>query len=280
MRFALASALTLALAVMAAGAGCRRRQGRGSARAEGAPAPAEVATLRARGEALFFGRAGCAACHKLGARGDKVRGPNLGADEPGDLVVAQRAASRRPGLRPIEYIIESLVDPDAVIVPSYARGVMVRADEPPVSLADDDLLALAVLLSDGGPGLDAEALVAARARVPLARKARAARSAASRADAVLARVPWDSADTTRGQAVLARMACAGCHGDKARAKLGAPPLPDIARRLSRQQIARWVIAPPTDKMPSYAAAISVQELADLTAVLATAPATPTPNLTP
>ncbi len=267
---------------MAAGAGCERRPGRGNARAEGAPPPAEVATLRARGEALFFGRAGCAACHKLGARGDKVRGPNLGADRPGDPVVAQRAATRRPGLRPIEYIIESLVDPDAVIVPTYARGVMVRADEPPLSLPDDDLLALAVLLSEGGPspGVDAEALAAARARVPLARKARVARAAASRADAVLAQVPWDSTDPARGQAVLARMACAGCHGDPTRARLGAPPLPDIARRLSRQQIARWVIAPPTDKMPSYAAAISVQELADLTAVLAPLPATPTPNLTP
>ncbi|MCC6997002.1 MAG: c-type cytochrome [Deltaproteobacteria bacterium] len=273
----------MAVAVAVA-AGCQRRPGRGNARAEGAPPPAEVATLRARGEALFFGRAGCVACHKLGDRGDKVRGPNLGADKPGDPVVAQRAATRRPGLSPIEYIVESLVDPDAVIVPGYARGVMVRADEPPVSLTDDDLVALAVLLCDGGPSpghdLDAEALLAARARVPLARKARAARAAASRADAVLARVPWDSADLVRGQAVLARMACAGCHGDPTRAKLGAPPLEDIARRLSRQQIARWVIAPPTDKMPSYAASISVQELADLTAVLAPQPATPSTNLTP
>jgi cytochrome c2 len=257
--------LAVALAVgLGLAAGCRRRS---ASPAQRHPA---IAALRARGERLFFGPAGCASCHKLGPRGDKSRGPNLGRGDGMDAPVALRAALRRPGLPALDYLIESLVDPDAVVAPGYAGGVMIRPDQPPIGLGEDDLIALAVLLSDGGPAPDAAAITRARASIALVRKARVVRIAELRASEALKTVPWHAADPARGRIALARLGCDGCHDNPARAALGAPPLADIARRLSREQIARWIIAPPTLKMPSYAGNVSGQELADLTSVIGAA----------
>ena len=253
--------LGLALALALALAGCRR--GRSAA-----AAPVELGSLRERGESLFFGRAGCVTCHKLGARGDKSRGPNLGRGDGMDSPIGVRAALRRPALRPVEYLVESMIDPDAVIAPSFARGVMTPPDRAPINLHDDEVVAVAVFLaSDGGPAIDAAALAGARARIALTRKARATRIADARAAELLARVPWRAGDSARGAAVMQRLGCANCHDDPSRARLGAPSLIDVARRLPREDIVRWVIAPPTKNMPTYQGAVSGQELADLAARL-------------
>jgi mono/diheme cytochrome c family protein len=106
--------------------------------------------LKAAGEALFFGKAGCATCHKVGDRGDKVRGPNLGVgDDQQELLVKRARRADHPGVR---YVVESIIDPDAFVVAGYARGVMPRVDLPPMSLGDDDVLALAIYLATVGPG--------------------------------------------------------------------------------------------------------------------------------
>jgi mono/diheme cytochrome c family protein len=122
--------------------------------------PAELASLRSHGRELFFGRAGCASCHKLGTEGDKQRGPNLGVGDGQDLPVGQR--ERTPGVRGAAYVIESIVDPDRVIAPGYVSGVMRRYDRPPVSLSDEDIVALSVFLAGCA---EADELATARARL-------------------------------------------------------------------------------------------------------------------
>jgi mono/diheme cytochrome c family protein len=138
--------------------------------------PRAVTDLRAAGHDLFFGRAGCAACHRVGDEGTRIVGPNLGR---GDGIDAPVAARRRTHLPPIEYVVESIVEPDAFVVPGYARGVMPRQEEPPVALTDDEIVALAVFLSRGGPAVDEAAIAAARARIAAVRTARSARASAA-----------------------------------------------------------------------------------------------------
>ncbi len=118
-------------------------------------------TLAHEGEALFHGRGGCSTCHRIDDRGTRYTGPNLGLDpdcknnhaavtrsDPfACSPLAERARARRPALPALQYFVESMVDPDHVTVPGYARGVMKRVDEPPLSLSDDDVLRLAVYLT-------------------------------------------------------------------------------------------------------------------------------------
>lgn len=128
--------------------------------AESLAATVTVQELSTRGEALFFGRAGCATCHRVDDRGTRYTGPNLGLDP--DCVTRRpevirqdalaceplptRSRLRRPELMPLAYLIESIVDPDHLTVPGYAKGVMKRAEEPPIALADEDILALSTWL--------------------------------------------------------------------------------------------------------------------------------------
>ena len=244
-------------------AGCKGRR-----QAQAGQSPVEtpaVRELRARGKALFAGRGGCMACHKLGAQGDKARGPNLGVGDGMTQPVGVRARARRPRLQPLEYVVESILDPDAYTVAGYAAGVMPRTDEPPISLGDDEVLALAAFLAGEATAtpVDERTLAQARARMPAIRTARAQRVVDSRAAEVIARLRWDAADLTRGAELFGRLGCSSCHGDPRRSSLGAPDLAHAGARLSRETTARWVLAPPTLKMPRYTS-IASSDLADVT----------------
>ncbi|TNF24477.1 MAG: c-type cytochrome, partial [Deltaproteobacteria bacterium] len=141
--------------------------------------PSEGARLAAQGEALFFGRGGCHACHSVGKRGTMLTGPNLGVSEDFPRPFARRAAERRPGLTPLAYALESVVDPDAFVVPTYAPGVMKRPEEPPIALNDDELLAVAAYVASIGAAAPAapDELATARASIAKLRAARATRLA-------------------------------------------------------------------------------------------------------
>lgn len=135
--------------------------------AESLAATVTVQELSTRGEALFFGRAGCATCHRVDDRGTRYSGPNLGLDPDcttrrpdvtrQDALACEpipvRARLRRPELSPLHYLVESIVDPDHLTVPGYAKGVMKRAEDPPIALGDEDILALSawLLYREGAP---------------------------------------------------------------------------------------------------------------------------------
>lgn len=228
-----------------------------------APEPAAVAEARAAGEALFFGRAGCATCHMVGERGDQVRGPNLGVGGRQTEPLARRAAKRRPGARPIVHAVESILDPTALTIEGYGEGVMKPGDEPPIALTDDEVVALAAFVV--GDGLTEADLVAARAACGPAKAARRQRAADQRLEGALARVPWAAGDARAGAAVWRRLQCGLCH-DNPRHPQPAPSLGGVGARLAPADIARWIIAPPLGtRMPSYADLVEGEDLAHLTA---------------
>jgi mono/diheme cytochrome c family protein len=143
------------------------------------PDPAIIA-MQERGRTLFFGRAGCATCHRIGEEGTQIVGPNLGVGDQQTVPVGAR--TRHDGLKGLDYVVESIVDPDAFVVPGYARGVMKRYEEPPISLTDDEILSLATFLASQGSGvegIDTSEVTRARPRMATFRTVRAARSAAS-----------------------------------------------------------------------------------------------------
>lgn len=78
-----------------------------------------------KGEKLFFGNAGCVNCHTVGDQGGKL-GPEL---------------THVGGTRELPYIIESILDPSAVIVSGFEQHLIVTTDKrfmSGVKKAEDD----------------------------------------------------------------------------------------------------------------------------------------------
>lgn len=102
-----------------------------------------------RGQALFWGDGSCHTCHSIGAEGSAVRCPNLGVQgEVFRSPIGLRAASRRAdqGYSAIEYLAESIYDPNAFVVDGYPRDLMKPMHRPPVALDDDEIASVIMYL--------------------------------------------------------------------------------------------------------------------------------------
>ena len=89
------------------------------------------------GEEIVGGKGTCLGCHTIGSH-EAGRFPDLGG-------IGARAGSRREGMSDVEYLAESLYDPDAYIVEGFNPG-MIPVSKPPVSLTDHEILAVIAYL--------------------------------------------------------------------------------------------------------------------------------------
>jgi mono/diheme cytochrome c family protein len=182
--------------------------------------PEELAEI---GRDVFYGRGMCTDCHTIGQTG-MLRFPDLAN-------IAVTAGRRVPGMSALEYLGQSLYDPDAFIVPGFAGG-MPAVDRPPVSLTPDEIRAvLAFLQTLGG-----EATITMETPIPFAPGA----PAPPREEPVaVAEIPLDPPPgvpaPTRPQArpapvLLQAYGCASCHQAR------DVSLAEVGRRLSREEI--------------------------------------------
>jgi mono/diheme cytochrome c family protein len=94
------------------------------------------------GQEIAQGKGLCLTCHTIGKSGS-LRFPDLSGIGP-------RAATRIPGMDGLDYLAESLYDPDKFIVPGFNPG-MPRISKPPIGLTDEEILCvIAWLQSLGG----------------------------------------------------------------------------------------------------------------------------------
>lgn len=90
------------------------------------------------GREIMDGKGLCFTCHNGTARFPDLEG------------IGSRAASRVPGLSDVEYMAQSLYEPDKYIVPGFNPG-MPPINKPPIGLTDDEILTvIAYLQSLGG----------------------------------------------------------------------------------------------------------------------------------
>jgi mono/diheme cytochrome c family protein len=94
------------------------------------------------GQEIVGGKGTCMGCHTIGS--DKPgRFPDLGG-------IGARAGSSKPGMSDVDYLAESLYDPNVFIVSGYTPG-MPPTGKPPIGLTDQEILAvIAYLQSLGG----------------------------------------------------------------------------------------------------------------------------------
>ena len=97
--------------------------------------------LRKVGLEVMNGKGLCFTCHTVGKKG-ALRFPDLEG-------VGSRAAHRVEGLSDVEYLAQSLYDPNKFIVPGFKPG-MPQISKPPLGLTDDEIRAVVAYLQSLG----------------------------------------------------------------------------------------------------------------------------------
>lgn len=112
-------------------------------------APAELAAdltteqMVEIGRQIVEGKGLCLTCHTIGQQVPNARFPDLAG-------IAGRAEERIPGMSAVEYMAQSLYDPEAFIVPGFTGG-MPPINRPPVGLTDEEIrTVIAYLQTLGG----------------------------------------------------------------------------------------------------------------------------------
>ena len=93
------------------------------------------------GGELMVGKGLCLTCHTIGKTG-ALRFPDLAG-------VAVRAKTRVPGLSDVDYLAQSLYEPEAVIVEGFNPGMPV-INKPPIGLSDQEILCVIAYLQTLG----------------------------------------------------------------------------------------------------------------------------------
>ena len=94
------------------------------------------------GREIMDGKGLCSTCHTIGKSG-ALRFPDLDG-------IAVRAATRIPGMSDVDYLAQSMYEPDSYIVEGFNPG-MPAINKPPIGLTDQEILSvIAALQSLGG----------------------------------------------------------------------------------------------------------------------------------
>ena len=178
------------------------------------------------GKEIVGSKGTCLTCHTIGAA-EAGRFPDLGN-------VGARAGTRKPGMSDVEYLAESLYEPNAFIVPGFNPG-MVSATKPPISLTDQEVLAvIAYLQSLGGhPSVTLQtklkyAGTATQAPPPTPTPTSAAAA---------------PGDVKAGAELVKTYGCVTCHNFDKPEKLLGPSLYDVGKRLTTAQIYEAIMDP-------------------------------------
>lgn len=179
------------------------------------------------GKEIVNGKGTCLTCHTIGSTSGALRFPDLGN-------IGAVAGSREPGRSDVDYLAESIYDPNAYIVEGFLPGMPVIS-KPPISLNDQEILTvIAYLESLGGTPT-----VTMETKHKFSGTAPASAAASSPPAAGSAVVP----ENLDGKGLFAKYICATCHSVDAPVKLVGPSLYDVGKRLSRAEIYESVLDP-------------------------------------
>jgi mono/diheme cytochrome c family protein len=93
------------------------------------------------GREIMEGKGLCLTCHTIGKSG-ALRFPDLDG-------IGSRAGNRIPGLSDIDYLAQSLYEPDSYIVEGFNPGMPV-INKPPIGLTDQEILCVIAYLQTLG----------------------------------------------------------------------------------------------------------------------------------
>lgn len=138
------------------------------------------------GRQIVEGRGLCLTCHTIGQQVPNARFPDLAG-------IAGRAGERVPGLPALDYMAQSLYEPETFIVPGFVGG-MPPINRPPVGLTDEEIrTVIAYLQTLGG-----EATMTMDTPLPYGENAGAAPAATPAAETEAGATPAESSPEATG----------------------------------------------------------------------------------
>ena len=181
------------------------------------------------GQEIVEGMGTCLSCHTMGSH-TPGRFPDL-AD------IGARAATRKEGMSDIEYLGESLYEPDAYIVEGFNPG-MLATNKPPISLSDQEILTvIAYLQSLGGtPTVTMQTTLEWFGQTP-------------------APTPTDAtavASNLTAPELFAKYLCATCHSIDTADPMVGPSLYDAGARLSTAELYESIMEPDKEVTEGFA----------------------------
>ena len=99
------------------------------------------------GEEIFWGKGRCNICHRIGDKGYALRGPNLGQSKDGPIlpIRARERASQLNLAGATEYLVQSIAEPGAFVVPGY-NNEMPEVFRAPIFLTPSEIKAVVLYL--------------------------------------------------------------------------------------------------------------------------------------
>ena len=217
------------------------------------------AQLVKAGEEIFKTKGTCEICHRIGEKG--TRAPDLAG-------VGGRAPKMKPGMSGTQYLVESLVNPNATIVEGYPP-IMPAVNKPPIALNRSELWALTAFLQSLGGTVEV-----ALADIPATAGGESGAGGAATAVAL-------PGDPKAGKAIFTgKGTCMACHkaGDVPGTPVG-PDLSQIAQIQTPDYIMKKILDPkgmgtvanfPPGVMPQdFGTRLTAKEYTDLVAFLLT-----------
>ncbi len=176
--------------------------------------------LVAAGERVFNGTGGCTACHGLG-----VRAPNLLTDDRGAGTIGARCGNRKPDTSCKDYLLESLTNPGAFVVPGY-QPIMQDMSR---TLPMDQVWAVIAYLESLGGAVDVTA-----------DDVRASQPSGGSGTPGGAGGPTASTDPME---MINAFGCIGCHVVGGSGGAVGPPFDGMGARLTRDRIREGILNP-------------------------------------
>jgi mono/diheme cytochrome c family protein len=178
------------------------------------------------GQEIVGGKGTCLTCHTIGSD-QPTRFPDLEN-------IGRRAKTRREGYSDVDYLAESLYDPNAYIVEGYNPGMPAIA-KPPFNLTDQEILTVIAYLES----LGSTPTVTMQTKLKYAREGPAGETSPKQK-------PQRAAPGTEpadAPALMNKYLCVTCHNLDDPGRLVGPSLYDAGKRLSTGQLYESILEP-------------------------------------
>ncbi len=191
------------------------------------------------GEKIFWGDGQCSTCHKIGSSGSATRGP----DQDGLSGRAEERAKELGLPTGLDYLVESIVEPDKYIVKGYDK-IMPRVFDPPIMLSREKILAVLAYLQTLGGEPDIATLMKYKDKIPEASKKK-----------VKPWVPPMVVDAKEGEKVFfdetRPVTCGKCHVVNGKGKKVGPELTGIGAIQTPEYFLESILKPSAKIVKGY-----------------------------
>lgn len=203
------------------------------------------------GAEIVQGRGTCLSCHTMSGE--------TGGRFPDLANIGAVAGERKPGMGQVEYLAESLYEPNAFVVEGFLPG-MPPVAQPPIDLSDQEVLAvIAYLQNQGGePTVTLDTELRWQTEENSGGGAQQASSGTSAAQASSEAAP--AGQEMSGEQLFQTYACGTCHSISEPMQMVGPSLHDVGSRLSKEELYTAILEPDAVVAEGYAPGLMPAQL--------------------